>query len=153
MSTTCRGGVAAVIAVAARILESTTRRTMKVFNRWISSAMIVCVSAAGFPVPATAGIVTTDQVSAATERDRIRSFLDRTEVRARFEEHGVDAVAARARVDALTDDEARELAARIDTLPAGGESVLVILLVVFLVLLITDILGLTKVFPFTKTIR
>jgi uncharacterized protein DUF6627 len=126
---------------------------MNAFHRWISRLLIVCMSITGFPLSASAGIVATDQISIATERDRIKSFLDRTEVRARIEELGVDANKARARVDALTDDEARELAARIDTLPAGGDSVLVVLLVVFLVLLITDILGLTKVFSFTKSIR
>jgi hypothetical protein len=111
------------------------------------------MSITGFPLSASAGIVATDQISVATERDRIKSFLDRAEVRARIEELGVDANKARARVDALTDDEARELAARIDGLPAGGDSILGVLLVVFLVLLITDILGLTKVFSFTKSIR
>ncbi|HEX9194219.1 MAG TPA: PA2779 family protein [Burkholderiales bacterium] len=123
------------------------------FHRWISRLLIVCMSISGFPLSAFAGIVVTDQISVATERDRIRSFLDRAEVRARIGELGVDANKARARVDALTDDEARELAARIDGLPAGGDSVLGVLLVVFLVLLITDILGLTKVFSFTKSIR
>jgi len=37
-------------------------------------------------------------------------------------------------------------------LPAGGE-ILGILLTVFIVLLITDILGFTKVFPFTRSIQ
>jgi hypothetical protein len=65
---------------------------------------------------------------------------------------GVDADAARARVDALTDDEATDLAARIDQLPAGGD-ILGVIFVIFIVLLVTDILGLTKVFPFTRSMR
>jgi hypothetical protein len=60
---------------------------------------------------------------------------------------------ARARVAALTDEEAATLAGRIDQLPAGSSDILGILLVVFIVLLITDILGLTKIFPFTRSIR
>jgi hypothetical protein len=126
---------------------------MKMFNRWISRVLVVCMLGAGFPLPASADIVATDQISAATERERIASFLDRTEVRARMEALGVDADAARARVDALTDNEAKDLAARIDQLPVGGTDVLVVLLIVFIVLLITDILGLTKIFPFTKPMR
>ena len=126
---------------------------MKKCNQVISRVLIVCMLGAGFPLPASAEIVTTEQINAATERERIGSFLDRTEVRARLQVLGVDADAARARVDALTDNEARDLAARIDQLPAGGSDVLGVLLVIFIVLLITDILGLTKVFPFTKAMR
>jgi len=130
---------------------------MNAFGRWICRTLIVCMPAAGFPLPAQAGIVSTERISSALARDHIKNFLDRTEVRAQFEALGVDANAARARVDALTDAEAAELAARVDQLPAGGDgglgAVLVVLLVVFLVLLITDILGLTKVFPFTRTMR
>jgi hypothetical protein len=59
----------------------------------------------------------------------------------------------KARVAALTDAEAAELAARIDELPAGGVSVLGAALIVFLVLLLTDILGYTKVFPFTRQMK
>jgi hypothetical protein len=60
---------------------------------------------------------------------------------------------ARARVAALSDAEAAELAARIDELPAGGIDVLGVALIVFLVLLLTDILGYTKIFPFTRPAR
>jgi hypothetical protein len=57
------------------------------------------------------------------------------------------------RVGALTDAEAAELAGRIDELPAGGVGILGAILIVFLVLLLTDILGYTKVFPFTRPMR
>ena len=58
----------------------------------------------------------------------------------------------RSRVKALDDQQVRDLAARIDQLPAGGD-VLGIIVTIFIVLLITDILGFTKVFPFTRAIR
>jgi hypothetical protein len=56
-------------------------------------------------------------------------------------------------VAALTDEEAAQLAGKLDRLPAGGDGIVGVLLIVFLVLLITDILGLTKIFPFTKPVR
>jgi hypothetical protein len=59
----------------------------------------------------------------------------------------------KARIAALTDAEAAELAARIEELPAAGISILGAALVVFLVLLLTDILGYTKVFPFTRPMK
>ena len=129
---------------------------MKAFNRWLSRFLILCMIGTGMPLPATAGMVQTDQVNVAagtgTGHERVRSFLDRAEVRQQLQQLGVDADSALARVDALTDEEAAELAARIDQLPAGGD-VLGVLFAIFIVLLITDILGLTKVFPFTRSVR
>lgn len=126
---------------------------MKAFNRCIARILIVCTLGAGMPLPASAGIVTTDQIAAPIERDRVQSFLDRADVQAQMQSYGVDPQAARARVNALTDDEVAKLASQIDQLPAGGADVLGVLLVVFIVLLITDILGLTKIFPFTRSVK
>jgi len=56
------------------------------------------------------------------------------------------------RVDAMTDNEVQTVADQLDKLPAGGD-ILGILFTVFIILLITDILGLTKVFPFTRPVR
>ncbi|MGA8049194.1 MAG: PA2779 family protein [Burkholderiales bacterium] len=128
---------------------------MNSFKRCIARVLAVCMIGIGMPLPASAGIVATDQVQrASAERDRIKGFLERADVRARMEALGVNADAARARVDALTDREAADLAAKIDSAPAGGDAgVLEVLLIVFLVLLITDILGYTKIFPFTKPIK
>ncbi len=126
---------------------------MNTFNRCVARALIVCTLGMSMPVPSMAGIVTTDQVTAGVERNQVRSFLDRDDVRARLQEFGVDPAAARARVDALSDDEVAALAGRIGKLPAGGTDPLGVALFVFIVLLITDILGFTKVFPFTKPIQ
>jgi len=68
----------------------------------------------------------------------------------------VNAAEVKARVAALTDQEAAQLAERIDQLPAGadaGGALISALLIIFIVLLITDILGVTKVFPFTRPIK
>ena len=126
---------------------------MSTFNRCIARALIVCTLGMSMPVSSLAGIVTTDQVTAGVERGQVRSFLDRDDVRARMQELGVDPAAARVRVDALNDDEVAALTGRIDQLPAGGTDILGVALFVFLVLLITDILGYTKVFPFTKPVQ
>ena len=52
----------------------------------------------------------------------------------------------------MSDSEVAQLAGRIDQAPAGGD-VLGILFTVFIVLLVTDIMGFTKVFPFTRSVR
>ena len=123
---------------------------MTALKRAVSSVLIVCTLCAGMPLPASAGIITTDQIAAGAERERVKSFLDRAEVRERLLALGVNSQAAIARVDALSDEEVAALAGRLDQLPAGGSDVLIVALIVFLVLLLTDILGYTKIFPFTR---
>jgi hypothetical protein len=72
---------------------------------------------------------------------------------AALEARGVSVDAARARVAALTDAEAAHVAAQIDAAPAGADGVLGTIVFIFVLLLITDILGFTKIFPFTRSIR
>jgi hypothetical protein len=66
---------------------------------------------------------------------------------------GVDPAAAQARVAALTDTEISRIDQHLDQLPAGGSSVIGALVFIFVLLVITDILGFTKVFPFTRSMR
>ena len=101
------------------------------------------------PLPVRAAMLSTES-ALGPDRERIAQILDRTEVRAQLQAFGVGAAEINARVAALTDEEAAELAARIGELPAGGVGILGAVLIVFLVLLLTDILGYTKVFPFTR---
>jgi Na+-transporting methylmalonyl-CoA/oxaloacetate decarboxylase gamma subunit len=57
------------------------------------------------------------------------------------------------RVAALTDAEVAQMAQQIDSAPAGANEILGTIVFIFLILLVTDILGLTKVFPFTRSVR
>jgi hypothetical protein len=91
--------------------------------------------------------------AAADARTTIHAALAREDVAAALRERGVELAQVRARVDALSDAEAVALAERIDSLPAGAASVLGTLTFLFVLLLITDILGLTKIFPFTRPVR
>ena len=107
--------------------------------------------------PAQAALVTTAQAVQSTEdeqtRARLHALLDRSDVRAQLESWGVDPAEAQARVDTLTAEELEQLANQMDQLPAGGGSlavVAVVLLVAFLVLLLTDIMGYTNIFTFTR---
>ena len=118
-------------------------------RRLIASLLILSLAV---PLPAQAALVATESALGA-DRERIAQMLDRTEVQAQLRAYGVNPSDVKARVGALTDAEAAELAARIDELPAGGVSILGAILIVFLVLLLTDILGYTKVFPFTRPMK
>jgi uncharacterized protein DUF6627 len=125
-------------------------------RRFVSAVLILSMLGMGLPLPAQAGMLPTDAVVSPAAKERITGFLDRSDVRAQLESMGVSPVEAKARVASLTNDEAAQLAAKIDNLPAGGDAagaLIGALLIVFIVLLITDILGVTHVFPFTKSIK
>lgn len=128
-------------------------------DRIVARTLVVSLCFVGLPIPAAqAELVATDRIEVAGQaqpsaRARLGSLLDRADVRAALEKQGVSAEDAKARVAALSDDEAEGLAAKIPSLPAGGdgvEGVLWLAFLVFVILLITDILGFTKVFPFTR---
>lgn len=135
---------------------------MNAFKRLTASMLVVCVTGLSLPLQAGAAIVSTQEAAAApaassaaaasAERDRVIGFLSREEVRQSIEAQGVDPQDAIKRVQAMSDEEVQQLAGRIDQLPAGG-NIIGVLFTVFIVLLVTDILGLTKVFPFTRSIR
>ena len=123
------------------------------FRRFVASLLIVSLAGMGLPLPAQAAMIETDSIVNQTHHARIASLLERADVQAQLQAHGVSPAEVKARVAALTEEEAAGLAARIDSLPAGGVSVLGAILVAFLVLLITDILGFTRIFPFTRAVR
>lgn len=98
-------------------------------------------------------ISTAGAASVVDARGRALSSIDRQDVRAQLASLGVDPDEARARVAALSDTEIVRLDQRIADLPAGEGAVGAVvgaLLIVFLVLLFTDLLGLTDVFTFVK---
>lgn len=129
---------------------------MNIAKRLMASVLIASTTLMGLPLTANAGIVATDTTLSASlsqaNRDRVSTFLDREDVRTALQDRGVQRTDALQRVQAMSDAEVAQLAGRIDQAPAGGE-VLGLLFTVFIVLLVTDILGLTKIFPFTRSVR
>lgn len=104
---------------------------------------------------AQAGLVATDSVvdqnQISAQRDKVHDYLSREDVRQEMIELGVDPDEAALRVGALSDSEVAQIAQRIDELPAGEGAVGVIvgaLLLVFIILLITDVAGVTDAFDF-----
>jgi hypothetical protein len=87
---------------------------------------LLIVSLLFFSYHTTAGMIGTERVatapSAQTERMQIQIVLSRAEVASALQAMGVDVNAARDRVAALTDEEARSLAGKLGTLPAGADS-------------------------------
>jgi hypothetical protein len=99
----------------------------------------------------TATIVT--MAKQENDRARVMAFLDRQDVQLAMEQQGVVADEARQRVAALSDSEIMRIARAMDQLPAGGDGIGVVIgaaVLIFVILLITDIAGLTHVFSFVN---
>ena len=107
--------------------------------------------------PLLAAMVPTDATiydnKAEEARDYLKSLISRNDIRESLLSKGIDPDEAKIRVQSLSDSEAIAVADQIEQLPAGGGAIGVIIgaaLIVFLVLLVTDILGYTDVFPFVN---
>ena len=74
------------------------------------------------------------------ERERVKSLLQREEVRVELENHGILPHEAAERVDAMTPAEVQSLAGRIDALAAGGQRTQDLLLIIIIILLIIIII-------------
>ena len=86
----------------------------------------------------------------------VSAFLARDDVKAQLTQMGISPDEAMTRAQNMSDSEAIAFSDSLKNAPAGGDALGVLVgagLLVFFVLLITDILGFTKVFPFTKAAR
>ncbi|WP_455220292.1 PA2779 family protein [Kaarinaea lacus] len=126
---------------------------VKRYKKITSLLLLVCFITVSFSHSVFAGIVTTTEIvdsqTVQVEKQRIYDLLARDDVRSQLIAMGVNPEDAVKRVDNMTDQEAQIFAQNMQELPAGGD-VLGVLLIVFLVLLFTDIMGWTDIFPFVK---
>ncbi len=126
-------------------------------KRVVAVAMVMLMAMTSMPIGiAKAEMVTTDQViersDPAEDRTRAMDFMLREDVQQQLTILGVDPEEAARRVASLSDEEIQEIAGRLEELPAGeGVGAIVgVILIIFLVLLVTDLLGLTDIYPFVK---
>lgn len=134
-----------------------TRRT-----RFMATVVAVCISYAGLAQTAQAvELISAEQVAqgqaqaavVGDERTRLLQVLDRADVAASLVARGVSVEQARTRVAALSDAEAAQLMAEIDRAPAGASELIGTLILVFVLLVFSDLLGFTRIFPFLRPAR
>jgi len=130
---------------------------MKKFIR-AATASVMILTTSTWSVMAVAGPIAPEAVLSSTDssvldgqRAQVVSWLQRDDVRTQMTRFGVSADQAVDRVAALSDEEVQRLAGKIDATPVGGNGFVGAIVFIFLVLLVTDLLGLTKVFPFTRS--
>lgn len=119
-------------------------------QRLISSLLMVMMLSLGVSRFSMAGIITTAELvnvkQTAIERQQVRDWLARDEVRRELTSMGVNVEAAQARVDNMTAREVHAMATEMNKMPAGAGAVETAALVL-LVLVLLDLLGVTDIFP------
>lgn len=123
-----------------------------------TTAAVLLISMGMTSLPVQAAMISTeDAVQLASpvmnERTAVNALMARADVQAELARYGVDPALAAQRVAALSDAEVASLHQRVQDATAGGDGVVGAIVFIFVLLLITDILGLTKIFPFTRSMR
>ena len=107
-------------------------------------------------LPAQAAMIGNQQIlnqnQSQQTRDSLQQLLEQETARQQLQAWGVSPDQIRNRIDSLTDAELARINQQVDDLNAGG-SVLGVLLVVFIVFVITDVIGATDIFPFIHPVN
>ena len=120
------------------------------------SLLLVAAMIGGQAMPLQAAMIGTDtllqQGQSQFDRQQLVQMLERGDVQQQLVAMGVDVADAQMRVAQMTDSEVQQLNARLGEMPAGGD-ILGIVVLVFLVFVITDVIGATDIFPFIHPVK
>lgn len=131
-------------------------------RRLLAATLAACIGMGGLVRPALAvELIGAEAVAqaqsplpaAGTARTRLLQLLDREDAVQALAAHGVAPAEARARIAALSDAEAERLLAGLEHDPAGGSELVGTLVLIAVLLVFSDILGFTHLFPFLKPAR
>jgi len=128
---------------------------MKPFNKYLS--VLLAIALTGMSVNnAGAAMVTNDifvgHVQQNSAKAQLLQTINRSDVKEQLTGLGVSPADVENRINLMTYEEIAQLNQQIDELPAGGD-VLGILLVIFIVFVITDVIGATDIFPFIHPVN
>ena len=128
---------------------------MALFNRIVTltlSLLLICapVSQAQAAMIANAQII--DQVQQLNDKAALLQTINRVDVQEQLLDMGVNAAELESRVSQMTQQEIAQLNQQINNLPAGGD-ILGIIVLIFIIFIITDVIGATDIFPFIHPVK
>ena len=128
---------------------------MALLNRILTltvSLLLICapVSQAQAAIIANAQLI--DQVQLANNKETLLQTINRVDLQEQLLVMGVTTADIESRINQMTQQEIAQLNQQINELPAGGD-VLGIILIVFIVFVITDVIGATDIFPFIHPVK
>jgi len=123
-------------------------RTRKSIIAWVSVLLMFFTQFA----PLQAAMIGNETLMGEITRADLIKSLDKAEVQNLLISKGVDPEAAKLRIQQMNDDELASLQQNFQKLPAGAGAAGTIALI-FIILLITDMIGATDIFPFVKKVE
>ena len=128
-------------------------RCMQQPMAWFLSFLLVLLPVMPAQAAMLGNNVIISEQQAAFEKAQILEALDQEFTRQQLETWGVSPEMAHERINSLTGEELANLNRQFSELEAGGDSILGILLILFIVFIITDAIGATDIFPFVHPVR
>ena len=128
---------------------------MKSIRKYISVLLSVTLMSMSF-TSAQAAMISNDMVINHVQHSNAKAELlqtiNRSDVKQQLLNMGVNPENIESRINLMTHEEIAQLNQQIDELPAGGD-VLGVILIIFIVFVITDVIGATDIFPFIKPVN
>ena len=128
---------------------------MKSIQKYISVLLSVTLMSMSF-TSAQAAMISNDvvinHVQHSNAKAELIQIINRSDVKQQLLNMGVNPENIESRINLMTHEEIAQLNQQIGELPAGGD-VLGVILIIFIVFVITDIIGATDIFPFIKPVN
>lgn len=128
---------------------------MKTFNRTLAlvlSFLLLCVSTGQVWAAIVSNGQVIHQIQQANDKAALLQTIWRVDVQQQLLSMGVTTADIESRVNQMTQEEIAQLSQKINELPAGGDGLGFIFLI-FLVFVVTDVIGATDIFPFIKPVK
>ena len=126
------------------------------FLRRPTAALLSILLALMPMLPAQAAMIGNEQIVnqslSVQTRDSLRQLFEQDTARQQLQAWGVSPDQINTRINSLTDAELARINQQVGDLNAGG-NILGILLVIFIVFVITDVIGATDIFPFIHPVN
>ena len=93
-----------------------------------------------------------DNLEQASNKEALLQTIHRVDVQEQLVRMGVSTADIEHRIDNMTQEEIAQLNQQLDELPAGGD-ILGIIVLIFIIFVITDVIGATDIFPFIHPVN
>ena len=128
---------------------------MKLFSRTLAlllsfSLFFAAIGQAQASIVSNSQLI--NQVQQSNDKTELRQIIRRADVQTQLLNMGVSTADLDSRINQMTQEEVAQLSQQINQLPAGG-SILGTVVLIFLVFVITDVIGATDIFPFIHPVR
>ena len=122
-------------------------------NKFLKASILCPMLVLGMS-QASAAVFSSEQVIANQQhqynKQQVLSFVDSAEVQNKLIELGVSPADAKQRIANMTAEELNALNSQMNEMPAGG--IVGVVVTVLVVVVVTDLMGLTDVYPFINPI-